>query len=200
MASFYDNLKQTFADLDQAAKLKQMGRTSDGHPNDNIINYFQYVPSSKEEFESTQKQMRNKSVYYTPFSWSDGADNIKGMVVTGPSTEGQRILGIELEDGRSLNGTGAQSFFNSLKDKGAFEFAQESKLWDNKADGDWPLQSGNPFDFYAKDSGQYSNVNNEGKGTFRVESPRHTHADEGKQRLSDAMTFFKNLRSTKGWK
>lgn len=196
--NFYENLRKTFDDLDFGSRGRQTGRVSSGHPKNGIIDFFQYAQDNEDENKYITKQSEHKPMYYTPFSWSDGTNNIKGYVVSGTTGEGQRILGLELEDGRSFNSTGAKKFFNTMKEKGAFDFAKEGNLWSNKEDGDWPFQPGNPFDFYTKDGGSYSTVDNSGAGTFRVDAPRSNKAEEGKNRLRDAMDFFKNLRKSRG--
>ena len=204
MFSFYDKLKDTFYSLDVGARARQVGNTSNGHKKNEIVDFFQYAPKDDDRDKRTVRNTQKYPTYYTPFSWTDGKDSIKGMVVSGLSSDGQRILGVELEDGRSLNSTGAKNFFETLKSRGAFDFAEEQNLWQNKENGDLWWQPGNPFDFYKRDNSTYSTVDNNGYGTFRVAPERYKDAGESTQRLGDAMNFFKNLRAAeeerkKGW-
>lgn len=199
MATFLENLRNTFLDTDFYSRGKQTGRVADSHKKNEIVDFFQYAPDSEEEFDYIQKNLDKHNTYYTPFSWSDGDNNLKGYVVSGNTTEGPRVLGVELEDGRSLSSTGAKKFFDTFKNKGAFSFAQEGNLWENKKAGDWPLQPGNPFEF--NENRRNATFNNEGKGSFNIMPDnrlKQQERNESIDRLRDAMLFFKNLRKSKG--
>lgn len=204
MATFYENLRNTFSNLIDDTILYP-SKSSPKKDSNDIIDFFQYADdSSTEEIMDYHKNNRT-DLQYTPFAWSDGARTryydkdgkitpsygyLTGLVVSGhaPGSNEIRILGVELDDGRTLTSTGAKNFFNDLKGKGTFKFSDQNQLWTNKEKGDWPLQPGNPFIFNNK----RKTIDNSGTKTF--ESGRQS----GYENILEAQNFFKNLRRARG--
>ena len=199
--TFFDNLKNTYNKLVDDAVLHPSNKSPKAYSND-IIDYFQYA--NEGDAKDTMKfQQRNKAdLQYTPFAWSGGrgtiyagnstelvpsSEAITGLVISGPSPtgEGTRILGVELDDGRSFNAMGAKQFFEGMRNKGSFKFADQAQLWDNKKAGDWPLQSGNPFIFVDENK----TIDNSGMKTFKGGK------NAGYQEIRDARSFLNNLRN-----
>lgn len=194
MASFFENLRDTHRRLVDTAAT-QPSKEAPLYDSNKIIDYFQYAnEGSPEDIMNFQAKNRN-DLKYTPFAWSEDREGgynsnfVSGLVISGPSPtgEGTRILGVELDNGNSLSASGAKKFFEEMKQKGSFRFADQAQLWNNKEAGDWPLQSGNPFDFVRENK----SVSQSGERTFRA--GRKT----GYQELKDARTFFDNLRSSR---
>lgn len=194
MANFLENLRNTYRRLtDNAAT--QPSRNAPEVDSNKIIDFFQYASNGSPE-DTMRFQKQNKvDLKYTPFAWSEdreggyNSNSLSGLVVSGPSPtgEGTRILGVELDNGNSLDANGAKKFFNDMRQKGSFRFADQTQLWDNKRAGDWPLQSGNPFDFVRENK----SVDQSGERTFRA------GRRAGYQELKDTMTFFDNLRASR---
>lgn len=194
--NFLDNLRNTYKLLTEDAALRPSRKTSEYNSN-KIIDYFQYANEGEPE-DVMEFQKRNKNdLKYTPFAWSEDREDgynsnfISGLVVSGPSPtgEGTRILGVELENGNSLSANGAKKFFENMRQKGSFRFADQTQLWNNKTSGDWPLQPGNPFEF----NNENKNVDQSGKKTFKAGHKT------GYNELKEAMSFFDNLRKTRGY-
>lgn len=194
MASFFENFRDTYKRLVDAAAT-QPSREAPLYGSNKIIDYFQYAnEGSPEDIMNFQEKNRN-DLKYTPFAWSEDREDgynsnfVSGLVVSGPSPtgEGTRILGVELDNGNSLSASGAKKFFEEMKQKGSFRFADQTQLWDNKKAGDWPSQSGNPFEFIR----ERKNVDQSGERTFKA--GRKT----GYQELKEANRFFDNLRNSR---
>lgn len=194
MANFLENLRDTYKRLIDAAAT-QPSRKAPLYDSNKIIDYFQYAnEGSPEDIMNFQEKNQN-DLKYTPFAWSedrkDGYNSnfVSGLVVSGPSPtgEGTRILGIELDNGNSFSASGAKKFLEEMRKKGSFRFADQAQLWANKKSGDWPLQSGNPFDFVREDK----SVDQSGERTFKA--GRKT----GYQELKEANSFLNNLRNSR---
>lgn len=194
MANFLENLRNTYRRLTDNAATQPSRNASEADSN-KIIDFFQYANDGSPE-DVMKFQERNKvDLKYTPFAWSEdreggyNSNSLSGLVVSGPSPtgEGTRILGVELDNGSSLDANGAKKFFNNMRQKGSFRFADQTQLWDNKKAGDWALQSGNPLDFVRESK----SVDQSGERTFRV------GRRAGYQELKDTMTFFDNLRNSR---
>lgn len=194
MANFLENLRNTYRQLVDNAATQPSRNAPEAYSN-KIIDFFQYANDGSPEDTMRFHEQNKADLKYTPFAWSEDREGgynsnfLSGLVISGPSPtgEGTRILGVELDNGNSLSANGAKKFFNNMRQKGSFRFADQIQLWDNKKAGDWPLQPGNPFDFVRENK----SVDQSGERTFKA--GRGT----GYQELKDARTFFNSLRSSR---